>query len=75
MIDDVGLETARLLDRLRDRAGLGDDLESLAPVEQGDETLADDLVVVDDEESRSGRAGAGSVTVVRSPGLRGAVAR
>ena len=52
------------------RAGLGDDLEVLAPVEQRDEALADDLVVVDDEQaqgtrvsrqSRSALSGGGSV--------------
>ena len=32
-------------------AGLGDDLEPLAPVEHRDEALADDLVVVDDEQA------------------------
>ena len=37
-------------DGLRDRAGLGHDLELLAPVEQRDQALADDLVVVDDQQ-------------------------
>ena len=53
--DDVGLVEARLVDRFGDGPGLGDDLEALAPVEQRDEALADDLVVVDDEQAqRSG---------------------
>ena len=43
-----------------DGAGLGDDLEALAPVEQRDEALADDLVVVDDEQAQDG-AGCESV--------------
>ena len=49
---DVRLEPAGLLDRLGDGAGLGDDLEALAPVEQRDEALADDLVVVDDQQAQ-----------------------
>ena len=48
--DDVGLELAAHLGRLRDRARLGDDLEPLAPIEERDEPLPDDLVVVDDDE-------------------------
>ena len=58
--------------------GLGDDLESLAAVEQRDEALADDLVVVDDQEPvrvrgiSDGQAGAsagpmGSRTMIRVP--------
>ena len=54
--DDVRLEAAGLLDGLGDGAGLGDDLEPVAAVEQRDEALADDLVVVDDEQAqRTGR--------------------
>ena len=41
----------RLEQGILDGSGLGDDLEVRPPVEQGDEPLADDLVVVDDEES------------------------
>ena len=47
----------RLLDRLRDGPGLGDDLEALAPVEQRDEALPDDLVIVDDEQPERSWAG------------------
>lgn len=36
-----------LLDRLSDRAGLGDDLETGSAVEKSNESLSDDLVVVD----------------------------
>jgi hypothetical protein len=39
-------------DRLRDGPGFGDDLESLASIEQRDESLANDLVVVDDEQAQ-----------------------
>ena len=53
--DDVGLVPARLLDRLRDRAGLGDDLEARPPVEQRDEALAHDLVVIDDQQAQGRR--------------------
>ena len=49
--DDVGLEPAGRLDRLGDRARLGDDLEPVAAVEQGDQALADDLVVVDHQQA------------------------
>ena len=56
--DDVRLVAPGLLDRLRDGAGLGDDLEAVAPVEEGDKALADDLVIVDDEQAeRSGGDG------------------
>ena len=60
MIDDVRLEPAGLLDGLGDGAGLGDDLEPVAPVEQRDEALAHHLVVVDDEQAQG--TGAWSVT-------------
>ncbi len=43
---------ASLVERFGDGPGLGDDLESLAPVEQRGETLADDLVVVDDQQAQ-----------------------
>ncbi len=42
------------LDGLGDGAGLGHDLEAIAPVEQRDEALADDLVVVDHEQAQDG---------------------
>jgi hypothetical protein len=46
------------LDGLRDRPGLGYHLELGASPEQGDESLADHLVIVDDEEGqRFGRLG------------------
>ena len=48
------LEPARLFDGLGDRTRLGHDLESLAPVEQRDEPLPDDLVVVDDQQPHHG---------------------
>ena len=61
-----GWKRAGLLDRLGDGAGLGDDLEAVAPVEEGDEALADDLVVVDDRaggaSSARGHAAVLSVT-------------
>ena len=33
-------------------AGLGDHLEAVAPVEERDQALPDDLVVVDDQEAK-----------------------
>ena len=50
---EVGLEPPRRLDGLGHRPGLGDDLEARPAVEHGDEALADDLVVVDDQERQS----------------------
>ena len=50
-----------------DRAGLGDDLELRSAVEHGDQTLADDLVVVDHQEGqRSARAISHGVAVSSS---------
>jgi len=40
------------LDRLRHGPSLSDDLEARAPIQQGDQSLADDLVIVDDEEAQ-----------------------
>ena len=45
-----GWNRLAIVDRFRDRAGLGDDLELISPIKQGDEALADDLVVVDHQE-------------------------
>ena len=71
MIDDVGLEPARLLDGLGDGAGLGDDLEALAAVEERDEALADDLVVVDDAAERGrGRSVTGELRSVGTSSVR-----
>ena len=56
-----GWKLARLLDGLGDGAGLGDDLEARPPVEQRDEALADDLVVVDDEQAQRSLDAAGGV--------------
>ena len=50
MITRSGSNRARHLDRLGHGAGLGDDLESGPPVEHRHEALADDLVIVDDEQ-------------------------
>ena len=51
-----GWNRRRRSERLRDGAGLGDDLELGAAVEERDEALADDFVVVDDEQGEgSGR--------------------
>ena len=52
--DELRLELARLLDGLGRRAGLGHDLEALAPVEERDQALPDDLVVVDDQQPHHG---------------------
>ena len=49
---EVGLEARRQRDRLGDRPGLRHDLEAHAAVEQRDQALADDLVVVDDEQAQ-----------------------
>ena len=43
---------AGLVDRFGDRPRLGDDLEALAPVEQRGKALADDLVIVDDQQAQ-----------------------
>ena len=58
--------------------GLGDDLEVVAAVEQGDQPLSNDLVVVDDEQVVDGRGRAlghdraapgwfGTSTMIRVP--------
>ena len=47
---EVRLEARGLGDGLGHGAGLGDDVEALATIEERDETLAHDLVVIHDEE-------------------------
>ena len=47
-----GPEAAGRRDRVGDGARLGDDLELRPAVEQRDESLADDLVVVDDQQAQ-----------------------
>ena len=58
MITTSGSKRAACGDRLGHRAGLGNDLEAGAAVEQRDEALAHDLVVVDDEEAERALHGA-----------------
>ena len=69
--DDVGLELASLLDGLGDRPGLGDDLEALAPTQERDQALPDDLVVVDDQQAQ-GPGGVGAAVLPSRGCLRGA---
>ncbi len=59
---DVRAVEARLGQRLLDRAGLGHDLERRSAVEQGHQALADDLVIIDDQqpEGTAGRAAGGN---------------
>ena len=70
MITRSGAKRVGQLDGLRDGAGLGDDLEALAPVEQRDEPLAHDLVVVDHEQPQRMPGVAGSPAGRRSLGSR-----
>ena len=71
--DEVRLEPPGHLDRLGDRARLGDDLEPRSAIEHGDQALADDLVVVDDQERQrlgSGRQSwRGDLLVVAVPSV------
>ena len=53
--------------------GLGDDLEPLAPIEQRDEALADDLVVVDDEQPQRLRRRVGHACSRRSASVASAI--
>ena len=74
--DDVRLELARHLERLGDAAGLGHDLEAFPPIEQGDETLADDLVVVDDEKAQgTGERRLGHDAFLHAPAPAGSIGR
>ena len=60
----------RLLDRLGDRAGFGDDLEASRRSSKRDQALADDLVIVDDEESATD-CGTSGLVMVRAPDAMG----
>ena len=55
--DDVRLERRACSMASADGAGLGHDLEAVAAVEQRDQALADDLVVVDDEQPQRSSGG------------------
>ena len=54
--DEIGPESTGRLDRLGNGAGLGNDMEPGATFEDRDQPLADDLVVIDDQQAqRAGR--------------------
>ena len=73
--DQVRLELAGHLHGFGRGACLGHDLEVLAPLEQRDEALADDLVIVDHEQPQGACFGSGRSFVSSIGGLAAPVGR